>query len=149
MSAACADLDAAYRSTVYRIRVGERELDTRIGDAHPTVARLLAEAGQPAASLLTACNPRSLPLTADANALRQAALHGRLRAGNWNFLPAEGCSVDGLWREAGYLVIGLHGEPARRLALDFDQIAWVEYDAGGLATLRYSGCPAMDGKESQ
>ncbi|MCC5947532.1 MAG: DUF3293 domain-containing protein [Nitriliruptoraceae bacterium] len=75
-------------------------------------------------TVLTACNPRSELQPAAVNAARQHRLAELLRGLDCRWwVPAEGRSVDGTWREASFAVADADEVDLLALAADLDQHA--------------------------
>ena len=110
---------------------------TRIDQPCAALSRRLAELGCSSAQLLTACNPRGLAASAADNrrAIQRLALC--LRAAQAQWLPSLAMDRAGGWREPGVLLLG-EPERVRRWAEQFEQAAWVEYDAAGCGRLRWT-----------
>ncbi|WP_440223199.1 DUF3293 domain-containing protein [Dokdonella sp. MW10] len=121
-----ASLLAAYRNTRYDVRLpGGRRLTIRIGDPPPVA--LILPRGDPthASAILTACNPRSLPLPAADNRRRMHELVRTLVGHGLLMLPAVGCAPGDAWREASLLVPSIPLDLLDALARRFGQNAVV------------------------
>lgn len=134
-------LAAAFLATHYRVWVDEAWLQTRVGERAPLLAAWLLRHGCSAASLVSARDPGGRALPETENQQREARLRMRLGELGLAALPAEGVADDGGWREPSLWVPGLHGAACRQLMQQFAQLAWVEYDASGLAQLRWTRDP--------
>lgn len=135
-------LQEAFVASRYRVCLDGVWLETRIGQCSPPIAAWLGARGQPCASLVSARNPEGQALDEQANAVREARLRQRLLAEGLVLMEAEGLAAEeGGWREPGLWAAGLGGGRCRVLMRDFDQLAWVEYDADGLAQLRWTAEP--------
>lgn len=74
--------------------------------------------------IITACNPRSVPLLEAENASRHASLGLRLAELKATAFESEGRDPhDGSWSEIGYCVLGLNFATIHALAEEFDQNA--------------------------
>ena len=115
---------------------------TRIEQPCAALAKRLAELGCSSAQLLTPCNPRGLAAGAAGNQQAMQRLAERLRAAQARWLPSLAMDRDGGWREPGVLLLA---EPvqAGRWAEEFEQAAWVEYDAAGCGQLRWTQSPTQ------
>jgi hypothetical protein len=133
---------AAWRAALYRVHDGAGWIASRVGQPCPALATLLDAAGATRASLVTACNPRGRRLDDAANQARLAALHAALAAAGYGCRVAEGAADDRSWVEPSLWVPGLHGAECAALMRAHDQLAWLEYDAEGTATLHESGLAA-------
>ncbi len=118
------DLDAAYRATTYRVFLPGGVADLRIDQASERLRHWLAEEGATCFAIVTACNPGSQPLSAPANAERQAQLECELLEGNYEPYAAENIADDGAWPvEESCFVPELECADACALAADFGQNA--------------------------
>jgi hypothetical protein len=118
------ELAAAYARAEYaavldgdalRIHVGERADDL---EAYWPVRRY---------GFITAWNPGSMPHSETANESANAALVARLQAMGVARLPAHAFDMDGLWREAGWLVADMEAQRLDLLGREFGQagvLAW-------------------------
>ncbi len=98
----------------------------RIGEHSPAIDRRLAEAGLDDWVYITACNPMSRPLPAEANASRMVDLKTRLRAFPCTIYHGRGVGTVGDWPpEPSLLVLGLTEDQGRALGLAFEQAAIV------------------------
>ncbi|WP_116126907.1 DUF3293 domain-containing protein [Lewinella sp. IMCC34183] len=119
-------LAAAYRNARYVFNGFALQIDV----PHPDFDRWLAHEGYHDYAFLTACNPRSKPLSATRNLAR----HGRLLAltGSLTHRGATGTDPDGRWPdEPGLLLLDAPREKVRDLGRRFGQYAIVEGEAGG------------------
>ena len=85
--------------------------------------------------VITAHNPRSIPLPPEDNRQRQQRLAAVLDTSDYQTMPATGRSTDGQWQETSLLVLGLPRASAKALGARFGQNAVVFAEAGGLAEL--------------
>lgn len=132
-----ASLDAAFRHSVYAIDTQVGRLHVSLQRGSPQLARWLADAGVRGGALLSACNPGAQPLTDADNRARGARLQQWLREQDHRWVPAEGGAADRSWVEPSVFVLGLDAAEAEDCARCFGQLAWLQVDAGGAATLRY------------
>lgn len=123
------DLLAAYHATHYRVQHSAGAFTLRTGKASPELAQLLAATGSECAAFITACNPYSLPLSAEDNAAAQRQLEQELRQHGYQPIPAIGLDPAGEWQgEESFLVPGLALEDAKTLGRQYAQnaILWME-----------------------
>lgn len=74
--------------------------------------------------IMTACNPRSIPLSADENAQRHSDFSRAMSARGIRHVPNVGTDPeDESWREAGYTVFGIDEAEAAQWARDLEQNA--------------------------
>lgn len=124
---------AAYRRTAYCVALPGGDHELRVGRHHPAFDRAL---GAPRWAFLTAVNPRSRPLGARANRLRQRALAATLRRLGVRHHPARGVPDARNWPpEDGFLLAGVRPHRVRALARRFGQNAVVAGAAGRQARL--------------
>ncbi len=119
-------LQAAYEAAVYTVSVRSQTHRIRIGCRHPLLDRRLRGLGcQQWWHLITACNPRSEPLTATENAVRLRRLGDDLAALGVRHLPARNSDCDGGWPEPAYCLLDTAPATARMLAQRHAQHALV------------------------
>ena len=139
LSAADAALDAAYRTTAYRVFCDDFPggvVEIRVDDEHPVLDVWLNKQGTGCWSYLTADNPQSVHLPAEQNRQRFAALENMLKAGGKPFLIGEAVADNGAWpTEAGFLVAGMSAEDAGLLARYWGQNAYLSGGCGEVARL--------------
>lgn len=130
-------LQHAYATTRYRYALPGRRMITLCVDVRtPALARLQARFRRSGSACITAWNPRSATLPRKRNQAAQARLVHLLRK-----IPGvhpyfgEGIGVDGRWREASVLALGLSRTAALRLARRFNQNAILIADKRGLVRL--------------
>ena len=79
--------------------------------------------------VITAHNPAGRRQPDEHNERATRMLRARLADLAIDVLPADGCSPDGVWVEAGFATAGLTREQARGLAVDYAQDAIFEITA--------------------
>ena len=121
------DVLAHYRDTTYWVETPARYFPLRVDQLHPEFDAFLAPFGTEWA-FITACNPRSRPLTPAENRQRTAelehALHGQ------TFWPGLGVGTGDWFPEASYCIVMPLAE-ALNLAKRFDQNAILAGHVGG------------------
>ena len=121
-----AQLEAAYRRTVYQVQTPDGPLPLRIEEHSPQLQAVHARLGVRESVFMTACNPQSVPQCAARNAVAQARLDHRLAQLGLMVWPGSARDRQGSWpAEQSLFVAGLDLETARRLAREFDQHAFV------------------------
>lgn len=131
-------LEQAYRNTCYRVRLGERQIDLRIGQRCAALGELYL-AGETTAAIITAQNPRSRVLHNAENALRQRQLCEELRGEGLRYLDTLHLADRGDWLpEHGVLVLGMGLDAALRWAERFQQNAIVFIPAHGYPELHWT-----------
>ena len=81
-----------------------------------------------AGCVITACNPRSIQLSREENAMRTRQLHDELAYAGYRVLPATGFDpANPDWSEPGWLVEGISESEAMRVARKWEQNAVFEW----------------------
>lgn len=80
--------------------------------------------------VITACNPRSVPLSEAENRERNDALSSELAARRWTRFRAVGHDGEGSWREPSFAVVGAPAVEILALAHQFSQNAIYEWGPG-------------------
>ncbi len=131
------ELEASYLDTTYSVFIGKVKYDCRIGEAIPAAVKKLLEKEQTAA-ILTAWNPRSQVLDSEENNNRNKQLLSELQ-NNYSVLNALGQGTDNNWpAEESFFIIGLSKEQAEQLAFQFEQNAYVWFEADKAVSLEFS-----------
>lgn len=129
-----ADIKSYYLATNYKVAVFT--LPIRIGQIHPELEALLLSHGHTQWCYLTAWNPRSEQLDLESNQSRNAGLLLMIEANpSLVVFPGVGESPDGNWSEESFLVLGMDEKAGYRLAVKFEQNAFVCGEKGGVAKL--------------
>lgn len=116
----------AYRDTCYRVLTRPQPIDLRIGAPSPALDALLERRGAMTAAFLTACNPRSEPLSAPENAARQQALRATLAELGFEPVAGAGIADAGDWpAEDSLLIPGIDLATSHELAQRFGQYAYL------------------------
>lgn len=123
------ELLTAYRRTHYTVTTPAGTLVLRIGEPSAALDQLLDSRDCLDWAYLTACNPGSRMLSAEANMRRQQALESRLATEGFVFYRGVGipdAEQDGHWPpEASVLVLDIDPDRATRLARRYGQLAFV------------------------
>jgi hypothetical protein len=131
-----AQLEAAYRRTVYEVQAPAGPILLRIDVPCPPLQAVHAELGVSESVFLTASNPLSVPQCAPRNAVAQARLEQRLAALELTVWPGWGRDPQGKWpAEQSLFVAGLDCTTAARLAAEFAQHAFVHAAADAVPRL--------------
>ncbi|MEK8088267.1 DUF3293 domain-containing protein [Thermithiobacillus plumbiphilus] len=107
----------AYFDSRYTVCCDSGAVTFRIGGPLPDCLR------RPFA-LVTAWNPRSVPLNRELNESRHAALRAQLDLEDWKYLPARGEGTNS-WVEESLAILDIPLERALKLARQFGQNAIV------------------------
>ena len=119
-------LAAAYRKTIFRVRVGSGHVDMRIGVQSARIDALLARSAADGAAFITAYNPHSRPTAKSANKAANASLRRDIGSQGFQFLRGEGRDPLGEWpAEPSFLVLGIPFADAKALAKKHRQAAFV------------------------
>lgn len=108
--------------------MGTTALVVRVGQPLPATLETWFEAESiDTAAFLSAANPRSRQKPNEENARRHSQLLRELQVLDVHWLPGSGRDPDGVWEaERSVLALRLTREQAMRLALQFEQNAYVE-----------------------
>ena len=130
-------LDIFYRATTFLVyRMPEDAIAIRIGRLQSALDDVLRSKGAASWAFLTACNPRSIPLTPAENAESMKALTGDLIAEGYAFWLGLGVSDHTDWTpEESVLVFGMTKVQAEILSKRYDQNAFVFGEQGRVAEL--------------
>ena len=121
-----AELIAAYQRTEYRVRDGAHVFVMRIEQHSPSLHARHESFGVTCSAFLTACNPRSVPMSHAQNDSAMARLTQELSGHGLRWLRGVGIDPDGDWPgEPSLLVLGLSQSAAVALAQRFHQNAIV------------------------
>ncbi len=124
------ELRRAYQNTDFHVFADE-PLVLRPGETCPDADKLLVDAGQTYAAVLTAWNPRSAETDRRVNEAAQACLEEKLSGLELSAIPAEGRGRDGNWPpEPSLFILGATPGIAQQLAHEFRQAAWLQYVHG-------------------
>ncbi|MEY4761083.1 MAG: hypothetical protein RLZZ200_939 [Pseudomonadota bacterium] len=122
---------AAYRQTRYEVHEGAGFV-LEVNRYSAELQGLHGRHGVSSSAFITACNPRSEPTDASANAFRQSALLSEITRRSLQCLPGLGLHPTNGWEgEPSFLVLGLSCEAAKTLGRRFGQnaILWSGEDA--------------------
>jgi len=129
-------LVAAYLAANYRVLGAEAPFVLHVDVPSAPLAAFHAAHRVTCSALLTACNPASIPRSADVNAAAHRRLEAWLSGTGLQWVDAIGEDPAGTWAaEASVLVPGLEREAGERLARDFGQNAFVWAGADALPRL--------------
>lgn len=131
-----ADLLAAYRRTVYRVRFPEAAIDLKVGEPSPALDAALAARGATRWAWITAVNPRSEILPDPDNRRRTDELAVALAEAGWPLFPGVAIDPGGDWPdEPSFLVLEPDAGRLRALAERFEQNACLAGERGGAPQL--------------
>jgi len=132
------ELEKAYHRAIYRVRIGARAIDLRVGEASPALDAELDARGVRCWAWLTAVNPGSCRLPDADNRRRLATLDAELAARGRVALRGEALDPAGAWpAEPSRLVLGAGAREARLLATRWEQNAWLVGARGRPPELRW------------
>jgi len=118
------DFTAEYTAAHYYVCEPAQTL--RVGAKHPWLDALLTQQGHRCWAFLSAENPLSTPLNRAQNTQRTQQLATDLQATGLPTFAAEGQDPTGEWpAEQSFLVLGLDTKKAQRLALKYQQNAYL------------------------
>ena len=126
----------AYLRTVYRVVGTAQPVDIRIGHRSAPLDQLLNECGVREWAFMTASNPRSRRMPDHDNAKRNAEMKQFLQRSGWRTIEGIGVPCDGQWQpEVSVLILGIDRHTAMKLALRWEQNAFVRGEIGQPAEL--------------
>ncbi len=133
-----AQLLAAYQASCYRVLL-RRPIDLHVGQTCPDLDALLKAEQHSCAAFISACNPHGVVVGASDNVARCQALEQRLTAQGLHWLPALGGADQAGWDgEPSVLVTDLSITQAQTLAEEFEQLAWLQHQAGEASRLCFT-----------
>jgi Protein of unknown function (DUF3293) len=131
-----AQLESAYRRTVYEVQAPDGLMLLRIDEHCPRLQAVHAQLEVSESVFMTASNPHSVPQCAPRNAVAQARLDQRLAALELTVWPGWGRDPVGQWpAEQSLFIAGLARDVAARLAAEFEQHAFVHAAADAIPRL--------------
>lgn len=122
----------AYRATHFHVQDGQLHYVLHVDLPSPELAAACARSGQTSAIFITADNPFSETVGAEANAANHEALGRSLRALTADVFEGFGQDPAGSWpAEQSYLALGVDRTQACALGIQFRQnaIVWAGADA--------------------
>ncbi|TGL58682.1 DUF3293 domain-containing protein [Leptospira ognonensis] len=129
-----ADIKSYYLATNYKVAVFT--LPIRIGQIHPELEALLLSYGHTQWCYLTSWNPRSQWQELETNQSRNKELLSMIEeTPSYKVFPGVGESPDGDWSEESFLILGMDEKAGYRLAVKFEQNAFVCGEKGSVAKL--------------
>jgi hypothetical protein len=128
-------LDAAYRATSYVVDGPDGAFALRVGETSPPLDDLLRRHGARSWAFVTACNPGSIPLSADENRGRAEELTRVVSEGGYPFRTGRGIGEGDWLPEESLLVLEIALEDAAALGRRFGQNAILVGEAGAPARL--------------
>jgi hypothetical protein len=124
--------EAAYRAAHYRV-FADPPFVLRVGERSAELDALLTSHAADTWAFVTACNPGSVPLSAEVNAERMS--HLREVLGKFTIYPGESSDSTGEWVEPSVLVVGISRTEAVGVANTFGQNAILAGERGGAVEL--------------
>lgn len=119
------DTIAAYLATRFLVNTGSQIIEVRSGQHSDALDDWLNAQDAESWAFISPCNPRSAQLSPQENAQREATLRGELGREALNWVPGEGVSEDGLWREPSVLITNVTCQWAQALGVRYGQNAIV------------------------
>lgn len=131
------ELEQTYRAAEYCLWLANQEHILRIGTPAPAALKVLQQLGlQKAAYIVTPCNPRSEQLSNTDNRARLERLRTQMKATKLRWLPCVNRDPKREWPdEPGALILDCDVSFAERLARDYEQNAFVEFNLDGVPVL--------------
>lgn len=125
-------LSAAYTAALYRVFT-DPPFVLRVGEPSAELDALLTSHAADTWAFVTACNPGSVVLSGEENAVRMTRLLDVLSG--FTTYPGEGADPAGGWAEPSVLVVGIGRTVAVEVAKAFGQNAILAGERGGPAEL--------------
>jgi len=136
MTAIDAAFIAAYQTTDYIVFDDHQQVVLRIDESNPMADDLLRRHGAVQATMITAWNPESAPLSAAENDQRQAVLWQWIADHHLFALAAEGRDPSGQWpAEESCLIFDIAPQTVAELGRRFSQNAIVSISLGRAPSL--------------
>lgn len=131
------ELEQHYRETTYSIFTENKQHDISIDKPLPTEIQQLVNK-ETTAVILTAWNPRSQAFPLAENKSRNIELNTNLQ--NYTVLNALGQGNDLDWSaEESFFILGINKSEAEKLAVEYEQYAYVWLESKKAACLVFSG----------
>ncbi|MFK5913814.1 MAG: DUF3293 domain-containing protein [Woeseiaceae bacterium] len=132
------ELEKYYIDTRYVVFIDDVKVNCKINETLPSSVNDIISKDKTAA-LLTAWNPRSQLLSSKENAKRNGLLHFYLKQQGYTVFKALGQGSDDNWpAEESYFIIGITKEEAEQLAVEYQQNAFVWFEADKNVMLEFS-----------
>ena len=131
------ELEVVYQTTTYAVDCPAGDFGIRLGEPCAPLDALLRECGVATWAYVTACNPRSQPLSSEENAARHAQLLAQVRALGLKVFTGRGRADREDWIEESLLILGMDESDAVTLGTAFGQNAVVVGVADGRAQLKW------------
>lgn len=134
------DLEQYYLDTIYFIFLSGKQYGIKIGEENlPVINQLFKQENVTSAVILTAWNPRSQAIDFQQNKLRNNDLYSFIEAQQYIFFEALGKGKDPSWpAEEGYIILGISKEEAEKLAVQYEQNAYVWLEKDKPVALEYT-----------
>lgn len=130
------DLEKYYLETTYSVVINEEQYDIKIDNPLPLILEELLSKEKTAA-VLTTWNPRSEILPLLKNYSRNEKLNSILK--NYKLFHAMGQGVDSSWSaEESFFIVGIKQSEVDKLAIEFEQYAYVWCESGKTASLVFT-----------
>ena len=134
------DLEQHYLDTLYFVFLAGKQYGMKIGEDNlPVINQLFDNENVTSAAILTAWNPRSQAIDFQQNKIRNNDLYHFLNEKKYLFFEALGKGKDPTWpAEEGYIILGLNNEETERLAVHYEQNAYVWLEKNKPVSLEYT-----------
>ena len=130
------ELEKHYLATTYSVFIEKKQYDINIEQPLPKFIEKLVHK-QKAAAILTAWNPRSQSLTLSENKSRNNQLIDKLSG--YTLYKSMGQGEDTSWpAEESFCIIGINKAEVDKLAIEFEQYAYVWCDDSNTASLIFT-----------
>ena len=121
------EFEDLYKNAIYVV-LSSPSIRFQIGKNSHELAVLLGKHQATTAALITACNPKGIKTSEDANHGRMTDLRVEIESLNLPYYPAYGANLDESWKEESYLVIGLDQTACIAMGHQYEQnaIVWID-----------------------
>ncbi|TXI10090.1 MAG: DUF3293 domain-containing protein [Polynucleobacter sp.] len=121
------EFEDLYKNAIYVV-LSSPSIRFQIGKNSEELAGLLGKHHATTAALITACNPKGIKTSEDANQRQLTDLRVEIESLNLPYYPAYGSNLDESWKEESYLVIGLDQTACIAMSHKYEQnaIVWID-----------------------
>lgn len=121
------ELKQHYLDTTYIVYIDGQQHDIQIDHAIPNAIQQLFNTTQEiSACIITAWNPRSLPLSTIENKQRNRTLLDSLKEKKYSVYTALGQGKDSAWpAEESYFILGISKQKADLFSTEYEQYAYI------------------------
>lgn len=132
------ELKQNYLDTKYIININDQKHNIFINQVPPIeIQHHIHSSNEQTGAIITAWNPLSKLLSEEENSKRNKKLHDSIF--NYTFLDALGQGANTSWpAEKSFLILGINKKSAEKLAVKYEQNAYVWLESNQLASLVFT-----------